>query len=231
MRTHGRLIAAVGITVGCVLALVAALAVAARMPAPAADGQPAAHGPASCETPGPHRLRDGIPAGYEHSGRGAVAAASNAVAVIGDPRSLHAAARAGVLLALAATGAAPELERRLAVTPAVEEVTGLLASLAGDRPVVARVVPAAHRLAVFTGDAATVQVWAVSVLGTDRLGVVGSSWSTETLQLVWERGDWRIRGYASRAGPVPAATQPAAGLAETVTATEAMRGYSYAPAR
>jgi hypothetical protein len=186
---------------------------------------------ACCEGPGPDRLSDGVPAGYERSGRGAVAAATNAVAVLGDPRILESSRRARVLDALSARGASSQLSVRLAVAPAVEDATGLLSDVAAGRPVVAWVVPVASRLVAHTPDTATVQVWTVAVLGTDRLGAVISSWSTETLGLVWERGDWRIRGYDSRSGPVPAATQPPTPLAETLAATEQIRGFIHAPAR
>jgi hypothetical protein len=180
---------------------------------------------------GPNALQDGVPVGYERSGRGAVAAATNAVALLSDPRALDSPGRARVLDAVAAADAAPQLAARLVVAPAVEEATGLLADVAAGRPMVARVVPVAGRLVAYTADAATVDVWAVAVLGTDRLGAVTSSWSTETLRLAWERGDWRVRAYHSRGGPVPAVSQPPTPLAETLTATEQMRGYTYAPAR
>jgi len=185
---------------------------------------------ASGDGPGPHRLRQGVPVGYQHTGRGAVAAAANAVATLGDPRALQPAGRARVLNAVAAANSHPKIRRRLAITPAVEEATGLMADVAAGRPAVAWVVPVASRLVAHSPDAATVEVWVVAVLGTNRLGAVTSSWSTETLRLVWERGDWRISGWASRSGPVPAATQPPTSLAETLAATERMRGHTHAPA-
>jgi hypothetical protein len=180
---------------------------------------------------GTNALQDGVPVGYERSGRGAVAAATNVVAILSDPGTLDAPSQARVLDAVAAAGAGPQLAARLVVAPAVEEATGLLADVAAGRPLVARVVPVAGRLAAYTADAATVEIWVVAVLGTDRLGAVTSSWSTETLRLVWERADWRISAYDSRGGPVPAASQLPTSLAETLTATQQMRGYTYAPAR
>jgi hypothetical protein len=186
---------------------------------------------ASLDDPAPRRAGGDVSARSARTRSGAVAAASDAVALLGDPRALRPAGRAQILNVVAADGARPRLAERLAVPAAVEEATGLTADLAAGRPVVARVVPVASRLVAYRGGAATVEVWVVAVLGTGRLGVVTGSWSTETLRLVWERGGWRVGGYTSRSGPVPAVTQPPTPFTDAAAATERMRGHTDALAR
>jgi len=198
---------------------------AATADRPAHPGPPSPTGdPSSLDDAG--RSSAGRPAGSSdvRTRRGAVDAATRAVALLGEPQALEPSGRARVLTALAADQARPALAARLAVPPAVEDATGLGADLAADRPVVARAVPVASRLLAYTGDAATVEVWVVAVLGTGRLGVLTSSWSTETLRLVWQRRAWRIAGYASRSGPVPAATQPPTAFSDAIGASSGTGG-------
>lgn len=51
---------------------------------------------------------------------------------------------------------------------------------------------------------AQVAVWAVLVVGVPDHGAPRQLWRTVTVDLVWERGDWRVDGWAATAGPTPA---------------------------
>ena len=53
-------------------------------------------------------------------------------------------------------------------------------------------------------DRATVEVWAVLVVGVPTAGAARQAWRTVTVELAWEREDWRIDGWQARSGPTPA---------------------------
>ena len=61
----------------------------------------------------------------------------------------------------------------------------------------------------FTGhlsdaERAIVDVWSVLVVGVAGMGAPRQLWRTVTVDLVWERDDWRIDGWATVPGPTPA---------------------------
>lgn len=64
-------------------------------------------------------------------------------------------------------------------------------------PLRARTVAAEDRSAV-------VEVWSVLVIGVPGVGAPRQVWRTVTVELVWERDDWRIDGWDASAGPTPA---------------------------
>jgi hypothetical protein len=68
------------------------------------------------------------------------------------------------------------------------------------------------------------------VSGTTTTGRVDMSWSTETVDLVWE-GDWKVRSYRSAGGPVPALHQPVTPLGQFLDAERGMEGFGYVTSR
>ena len=46
-------------------------------------------------------------------------------------------------------------------------------------------------------------MWVVRVLSRQGVVVPQSSWITETVELVWEAGDWRLWSDESTPGPTP----------------------------
>ncbi len=134
--------------------------------------------------------------------RGAQLAATRVVLLLGDPATLL-GSRRGDLRAVTAPGASATINARLTMPPAIEQATGLLEDLQSGRPVVAYVVPVASQVTRHSPEAATVDVWTVSVLGTRRMGVTSSSWSTETVSLAWYAG-WKVTDVRTRPGPTPA---------------------------
>lgn len=50
---------------------------------------------------------------------------------------------------------------------------------------------------------ALVDVWVVQVLSADAVAVPQSRWFTESFELVWEQGAWRLAGFSERPGPTP----------------------------
>lgn len=115
--------------------------------------------------------------------------------------------RAQLLGSLTAPSA-PDLLATFTPGPGFEQATGLAADAAARRPLVASVVPVETNLLVATRSRARVAVWAVTVIGTRRLGQLVGSWSTETVDLRRAGGRWLLAGYRSTPGPVPVSTQP-----------------------
>ena len=61
----------------------------------------------------------------------------------------------------------------------------------------------AAKVEAHTTDRARVSVWMVRVLSRPGVVVPQSSWVTETVELVWEDGDWRLWSDESTQGPTP----------------------------
>jgi len=143
---------------------------------------------------------------------GAAGAAEQAVIALAQLATAPGPERTRRLQRLADPEQLAAISRRLPVSPAAEQATGLLADAAAGRPVVAVATPLAARIEAYTPDAATVAVWTVTVLATRRLGAAEVSWSTETVRLVYRSGRWLLDAYSSGSGPVPVCAQPPTGL-------------------
>lgn len=174
--------------------------------------------------PGPTRVEAGVPVGYPQTAEGARAAALRYVAVLGGPLMLDPARREPALAAVShGAQPAPDVAARWASRPNVERVTGAEQALRSGGPVIAAAAPVMSRVMAYEGATAAVAVWTTAVLGTDRLGALDQSWSTETVTLHWA-GDWKLAAYTSSPGPVPALSQAVTPLAEALSATAGMTG-------
>lgn len=142
--------------------------------------------------------------------------AQRLVRQLNDPR-LTDGDRAALLHAVVAPDA-PDLLGTFTPGPGFEQATGLDADAAARRPLVAAVVPVQADVRSQTANAARVAVWAVSVVGTRRLGQLVASWSTETLDLHNADGRWLLVNYRSTPGPVPVSTQPPTPVATVLAA-------------
>lgn len=186
----------------------------------------AAPAPAQPEAllPGPTRAEAGVPVGYAQTVEGAQAAALRYVGVLGGPLMLDPARRDQALAAVSADGQpVPDVAARWATRPNVERVTGAQQALRSGGRVVAAAAPVMSRVTAYDGRTATVAVWATAVLGTDPLGTLDQSWSTESVTLRWA-GDWTLAAYDSSPGPVPALRQTVTPLTEALAATAGMTG-------
>jgi hypothetical protein len=179
---------------------------------------------AAATLPGPTRIEAGVPVGYPQNADGARAAAIRYVAVLGGELMLDPLRRD---LALAAVSPdrrpAPDVAARWSTRPNVERATGARQAQQDGLPMIAAVAPVLAKVTAYEGDTATVAVWATAVLGTERFGSLDQAWVTETVTLLWD-GDWKLAGYESEAGPVPALHQPFTPLAEALQTTADMRG-------
>jgi hypothetical protein len=149
-------------------------------------------GPARVDAPG-------VPVGFAHDRRGALAAAVVYVQ-LGD-----------VILSVDANTGADVLRRvssRAAGTTFVDsELAGfnqLQNALArGSGPTRLRVGVVATRIDAFAPDRARVSLWRVAVLSRDGMTNPGEQWATVAYDLVWEDGDWKIWSETVVPGPAP----------------------------
>jgi hypothetical protein len=202
------------LTVALLLTVTACTGTPAAPPEPQADAR----------VPGPTRVEAGVPVGYPQTAEGAQAAALRYVAVLGGPLMLDPARRDLALAAVSPGGQpVPGVVARWASRPNVERVTGAEQALRSGGPVVAAAAPVMSRVTAYDGATARVAIWATAVLGTDRLGTLDQSWSTETVTLRWV-GDWKLAAYESSPGPVPALRQAVTPLPAALSATVGMTG-------
>jgi hypothetical protein len=176
-----------------------------------------------------------VPVGYQHSVKGAVAAAANYARVLSSTLILDRSRRRAAIEALAA----PETLRRQqrAWDQAVAELTkglGIADGGSQDGTVLLRAVPVGWRLEEYTGDRATVAIWVTSVLGA--LGgspggmPVREAWGTTTVELRWVDGDWKQLQITNKDGPVPIAdTATPTAASQLIPEANDFKEFNYAP--
>lgn len=164
---------------------------ATSVPVPAASGG------------GPSTSRHGVPAGWSHDRAGALGAAVSAVRLTGQIAAAGFITRDDMITELATDAYGPVLAAESSAQ--LEAMSGELGA-AGitvqsvelhELPLTARVVDADDR-------AATVEVWAVTVVIVADVAAPRQVWRTITVELAWEGGDWRVDGWSARLGPTPA---------------------------
>jgi hypothetical protein len=73
------------------------------------------------------------------------------------------------------------------------------------RPVIVlRAAPVGYRIKHYSSAEATIEVWYVGIVGSGATVQPQQSWRTQTVNLVWEHGGWKVNSFASSAGPTPA---------------------------
>jgi len=102
--------------------------------------------------------------------------------------------------------------RRLVSNSAAERiVAGHLRDLAalrevlapGTGPIVYRQGVLAHRVQAFDGDTARVSIWHVGVLARVDVAPPQAGWMVSTVDLRWERGEWKVVDEIALPGPAP----------------------------
>ena len=71
-----------------------------------------------------------------------------------------------------------------------------------------RAAPLGYRVASYSDDRATIEVWDVGVLGSGAGLDPAASWRTDRVDLVWEDGTWKATAFGSAPGPTPALAAP-----------------------
>jgi hypothetical protein len=150
--------------------------------------------------PGPAGDVDGAPAGFTRTRAGAQAAAIAYTATLSqrllylEPAAAEAAVRAAAAGASEASLTADALDGLQAAREPLAQGTGATWWI---------VQPLAAKVEAFDTGRARVSVWLVRVLSRQGVVVPQSSWVTETVELVWEDGDWRLWSDTSIPGPTP----------------------------
>lgn len=196
-------------------------------------GQPAPDVVSKQPASGVAAVRDGgaVPGGFAHRRDGAAAAALSYLGVLPTLVGAEASQRQAVLGALAAPGSPGVFDQTLAGLGLVDKAVGeARAALPGAR-VLVREVPVSFTVAAYDDARARVEVWSVGVVLIEGRTDATEVWSTNTVELAWSGGDWRVWAWSRAPGPVPAAstdapTAPAAVLAGVGT----WEGLRYAPA-
>lgn len=159
--------------------------------------------PALVSPVGPAEVVDGIPHGWRHDAEGARAAALTVVSLTGEIATAGFITRSDIIGSIATSSYGPALaslsSAQLAELSAELGDTGVSPAelVWSEIPLTARVTSADEHRAV-------VEVWAVLVVGVPGVGAPRQAWRTVTVELAWERGDWRIDGWEPRPGPTPA---------------------------
>jgi hypothetical protein len=152
---------------------------------------------------GPAEVVDGIPHGWRHDSEGARAAAVAAVSVTGEIATAGFITRDDLIESMASSAYAPELA---ALSSRQLEELSVELGEAGAAPsqLVWSEIPLRARTVSADARSAYVDVWSVLVIGVAGVGAPRQVWRTVTVEVVWERDDWRIDGWATAAGPTPA---------------------------
>lgn len=159
----------------------------------------AAGGPVAFGAP---ELVDGVPWGFPLTPHGAAAAAVTAVAVTGQPDVVFDPDRFGQVAEVVFTAEQAAAQARQVEAARTEfEASGWAA-----QPPARRMyffAPAAVRLAGWdpTGPTATVQVWAMTIVGVGDAG--GALFTTSTVALIRDEDTWIVEALDSVEGPTP----------------------------
>jgi hypothetical protein len=150
--------------------------------------------------------KGGVPVGFAQSRDGAVAAAASFVTngqrlLDMDPLAAEAAVREMSAAASAETQVSETLGKLAAARTALAQGSG---------PIVYRQSAVAWTVEGFTAERARVAIWSVSVLSRNGVATPQAGWAISTLDLAWERGDWRLWSEMISPGPAPVLDDSAA---------------------
>ncbi|OXM44250.1 hypothetical protein CFP71_40570 [Amycolatopsis thailandensis] len=143
---------------------------------------------------GPAKFTHGVPSGYTRDRAGAATAGVNAVQLVNN---------------LAHGQASPEIASTTWPASTADEGTRqALATRSGSADQTSK-IPATTRVTAYADSSASVEVWVVAVGSGDAVGGgtnTAARWSTHTIQLRWENGDWKVAGLRANSGPQPGDT-------------------------
>lgn len=178
-----------------------------------------------------------IPSGFAHDEQGAQSAAANYAVALGsagmfvrDQRRAIAAAVYAPTVAAARKGALDK------VYSDVDFLANIGLSPDGTAPAgqtfISRSNPVGTKVVKFNGDTASVAVWYSALFGLAGDGSknpVSESWFTNTFELKWTNGDWKVTDFTQKDGPAPVGRDQAASSAEEMAeAVEQYGGFTYA---
>ncbi|MEV6681795.1 hypothetical protein AB0N09_33725 [Streptomyces erythrochromogenes] len=227
--------------VGVVVLLIAAIAFANQSP-DTPDDRPADDAPAATSTTATGTdpvtgKTAGIPKGFAHDEQGAQSAAANYAVALGSDAMFDASRRRAIVQAVYLPDVAAARQTDLDKVYADQDFLARIGlDAAGKAPkgqtFISRVNPVGTKVEKFTGDTATVSVWYSALFGLAGEGSknpVSESWYTNTIELKWLNGDWRVSDFTQKDGPAPVGRDQSAASAEEMTAAVSQfGGFTYA---
>ncbi|MGW4203109.1 hypothetical protein [Streptomyces sp. NPDC004726] len=229
--------------VGIVVLLIAAIAFANQSggDGDAADGPSKGAGPEATAATGVKPVKgksdDGIPTGYARDRQGAQSAAANYTVALGSDGMYDEERRPGIVNTVYAPAVAQARGDELDRAYSDEKVlTGIGLDADGKAPdgtmFVSRFNPMGAKVESFDENTASVSVWYSALFGLageDSKNPVTESWYTNTFQLTWIDGDWKVTDLTQKDGPVPVGRdQVASGSKEMADAVQQFGGFTYA---
>ncbi|MEU5476820.1 hypothetical protein [Streptomyces mirabilis] len=154
-----------------------------------------------------HRTVDGVPVGYPRSQAGAIKAAVNyQLARSSTDYLANPAVRAKTLRAMATSSGLTEL-RNSDDDSATTVLSNLgLTQKQAEQTLVSRSAVLGTRVVSYVPEAASVELWMAGIVGVtakDSPLPVTGSWTTVTVSLQWQNGDWKLSAVRSVSGPTP----------------------------
>ncbi|MFB6438979.1 hypothetical protein ACFCVY_19700 [Streptomyces sp. NPDC056411] len=233
--------------VGVIVLLLAAIAFANRggsgnNESPSDDSaKDAAAGPARPTAPTGTKpvsgKNGGIATGFAKTEQGAQSAAANYVVALSSDGMYTAQRRHEIADAVYAPAVAEarksDLDKAYA-NPAFLSRIGLNPDGTAPKGMmfVSRANPVGTKIESFKGDAARISVWYSALFGlagTKSQKPVAESWYTNTFDLKWLDGNWKVISFTQKSGPAPIGRDQAAASAEDMTkAVQGYGGFTYA---
>lgn len=189
------------------------------------------------ERPVTGKAAAGVPAGFPHTDQGAQSAAANYAVALGGDGMFRTETRHRIVSTVYApetAGASQSQLDKVYTDPAFLQRIGLQPDGTAPKGLtfISRTNPVGTKLVNFGGDTATVSVWYSTLFGLAGEGStnpVTESWYTNTYEMKWASGDWRITAFQQKDGPTPVGRDQAASSAqEMADAVSGFGGFTYA---
>ena len=198
--------------------------------APAPPVTPAP-GEGSSSGPGPSRSEAGVPVGFQRNRDGAAAAATTYLSTLHQLLASGEADRRAALKVLTAGGADAVISEATTAFATLDHVVAQARATTPNARLFLREVPMAYTVSRLTEDRAQVEVWSLGVIIIEGVTQATEVWSTNTVELVWESGDWKVWSWDRQPGPQPSlATSTPVPAAQVLDAIQGWEGYRYVPA-
>lgn len=229
--------------VGVVVLLIAAIAFANRGgdddgSSGEGDGKKSEAAPTAASGAKPvEGKRAGIPSGFAHDAQGAQSAAANYAVVLGSADMFDTDRRHEIVDAVYTPSEAAKRQPSLdKVYSGRDFLSGIGLNSDGTAPknttFVSRIIPVGTKAKKVSGSSATVEIWYSSLFGLAGDNVknpVSESWFTNTYELRWTDGDWKVADFKQKDGPVPVGRDQTASTADDMAkAVEEYGGFTYA---
>ncbi|MBD0741998.1 hypothetical protein [Streptomyces sp. CBMA152] len=179
----------------------------------------------------------GIASGFPQTEQGAQSAAANYVVALGSDGMYNTARRHAIVNTVYAPDVAAARQGDLdKAYSGAEFLTRIGLKPDGSAPAgqtfISRFNPVGAKVEKFANDTASVSVWYSALFGLAGEGSknpVSEGWYTNTFQLKWVGGDWKVTDFTQKDGPAPVGRDQAAATAKDMAdAVEQYGGFTYA---